>query len=50
MTFKPDLTRLKIKLELELVGTDGGAHTNTLRAAVLSLGFSVAEYCAFVDT
>lgn len=52
LTFKPALTRLseklksRINLVQKLAGTDWGANGNTLRTAVLSLIYSVAEYCA----
>ena len=52
LTYNPALTKLSEKLKprinliQKLVGTDWGANGNTLRTAVLSLVYSVAEYCA----
>lgn len=37
--------KTRINLLQKLVGTDRGANGNTLKTAVLSLVYSVAEYC-----
>ena len=52
LTYNPALTKLSEKLKprinliQKLAGTDWGANGDILRTAVLSLVYSVAEYCA----